>query len=122
MILQIFSQPIVIFFFYGLAFFSMGIALLTTVRRPLRLPLVIALPWLAAFGIVHGAHEWIGMLEFVPAYEDLASTSIGFAVTAIGTLGVNAQELAEQMVKSARDFAGGKLPDDVVVVILKLKG
>lgn len=89
MILQILRQPTVIFFFYGLSFFSLGIALLTTVRRPLRLPLVIALPWLAAFGIVHGIHEWIDLLEFIPAYEDLGSRNIEFAIAAVGTLGIS---------------------------------
>ncbi|MHB0976473.1 MAG: PP2C family protein-serine/threonine phosphatase [Candidatus Aquicultorales bacterium] len=89
MILEILRQKTIVFFFYGLAFFSMGVALLTTVRRPLRLPLIIALPWLAAYGILHGIHEWIGLVELMPEYEDLVSTSIQFAALGVGTLAVS---------------------------------
>ena len=51
-----------IFFIYGLAFFSMGIALsLETTRAP-RLAERRVLRPLAVFGLLHGMHEWIEIL------------------------------------------------------------
>lgn len=53
---------VVIFFIYGLAFFSMGIALsLETMRAP-RLAERRVLRPLAVFGLLHGMHEWIEIL------------------------------------------------------------
>ncbi len=50
-----------IFFFYGLAFFSMGLAIAFEARRyPLLAESRVLLP-LAFFGIVHGGHEWFEM-------------------------------------------------------------
>jgi signal transduction histidine kinase len=52
---------IAVYFFYGLAFFTMGVALALTTRQTSRLRFARALPCLAAFGIVHGFHEWFEM-------------------------------------------------------------
>lgn len=53
---------VLIFFVYGLAFFSMGIALsLETTRAP-RLAERRVLRPLAVFGLLHGMHEWIEIL------------------------------------------------------------
>ena len=53
---------VLIFFIYGLAFFSMGIALsLETMRSP-RLAERRVLRPLAIFGLLHGMHEWIEIL------------------------------------------------------------
>jgi two-component system sensor histidine kinase UhpB len=53
---------VLIFFVYGLAFFSMGIALsLETMRAP-RLAERRVLQPLAVFGLLHGMHEWIEIL------------------------------------------------------------
>jgi signal transduction histidine kinase len=49
----------IVFFIYGLAFFTMGLALLLESGR---LPLLVerhALILLAVFGLLHGLHEWI---------------------------------------------------------------
>jgi signal transduction histidine kinase len=52
---------ILVFFIYGLAFFSMGLALmLESGRSPLLAGASILLP-LALFGILHGIHEWLEM-------------------------------------------------------------
>jgi signal transduction histidine kinase len=49
---------LIVFFVYGLAFFSMGIALtLETGRSPLLAERRLLKP-LAAFGLLHGSHEW----------------------------------------------------------------
>lgn len=56
---------IVIFFFYGLAFFSMGIAVIIEGDRSADERLRLALRPLAAFGIIHGLNEWIDMFELI---------------------------------------------------------
>ncbi|HJS20396.1 MAG TPA: sensor histidine kinase [Anaerolineales bacterium] len=50
-----------IFFIYGLAFFSMGLLVAVEGGRASDVRLRRALPPLAAFGLVHAAHEWMGM-------------------------------------------------------------
>lgn len=53
---------IVIYLVYGLAFFSLGLAVALESRRASELPLGRQLPWLAAFGLVHALVEWADML------------------------------------------------------------
>jgi signal transduction histidine kinase len=53
----IINRPIVLFV-YGLTFFLMGLAIFLQSRRYSRLRLARDLNWLAAFGILHGIHEW----------------------------------------------------------------
>ena len=50
-----------IYFIYGLAFFSMGLLVAIEGGRASDVRLRRALPPLAAFGLIHAAHEWIGM-------------------------------------------------------------
>lgn len=50
-----------IYFIYGLAFFSMGLLVAMEGERASDVRLRRALPPLAAFGLVHAAHEWIDM-------------------------------------------------------------
>src|SRR5215207_1650630 len=57
------NRPIVLFV-YGLAFFVMGLAVFLQSRRHSRLRLARDLYWLAAFGVLHGIHEW-GIM-FIP--------------------------------------------------------
>jgi len=49
---------VLLFFFYGLAFFSMGIALSLEISRSSMLAEKRVLIPLALFGLLHGAHEW----------------------------------------------------------------
>lgn len=57
-----FSQNIIgVFFFYGLAFFSMGLAVLLEISHSSELDFARALKPLAIFGLVHGSHEWFEM-------------------------------------------------------------
>ena len=53
---------VLIFFIYGLAFFSMGIALSLESMRAPRLAERRVLRPLAIFGLLHGMHEWIEIL------------------------------------------------------------
>lgn len=49
---------------YGEVFILMGVALALQYRRHRSLRLARSVPWLAAFGLTHGAHEW--GLVFIP--------------------------------------------------------
>ncbi|MFN2105841.1 MAG: histidine kinase [Candidatus Promineifilaceae bacterium] len=63
---QIFEQHLItIYFFYGLAFFSMGLALLVETGRSSEFPFAEAMAPLAAFGIIHGFHEWLEMFQLL---------------------------------------------------------
>lgn len=64
---------IVVFFFYGLAFFSMGLAIMLESRRSSEFPLAAAMAPLAGFGIVHGLQEWFEMFELL---EEAGATNI----------------------------------------------
>ncbi|MBI5649533.1 MAG: GAF domain-containing protein [Chloroflexi bacterium] len=57
-----------IYFFYGVAFFAMGLAVALEARRNSELVLSRHLPWLAAFGLAHSAVEWCDM--FLMMYPD----------------------------------------------------
>jgi len=54
---------IVVFFLYGLAFFALGLALLLAARRKSEFRFAQAIRPLAAFGILHGLHEWYEMYQ-----------------------------------------------------------
>jgi signal transduction histidine kinase len=58
---------VAVFFVYGLAFFAMGLALALAARRPSELQFAQAIRPLAAFGLVHGIHEWFEMFQKVAA-------------------------------------------------------
>jgi signal transduction histidine kinase len=48
----------IIYFIYGLTFFVMGLAIALQSRHSSHLELIRSLNWLAAFGFLHGFHEW----------------------------------------------------------------
>jgi signal transduction histidine kinase len=52
-----------VFFFYGLAFFVMGVALAVASRQESEMVFVRAILPLALFGVLHGAHEWLEMFQ-----------------------------------------------------------
>lgn len=54
-----------VFFIYGLAFFILGVAVALETRRHSGLVLQRHLPWLAAFGFIHSAVEWIDMFLLI---------------------------------------------------------
>src|SRR5512141_830209 len=57
------STFILIYLVYGLAFFSMGLAITLEVHRSVDDRLRLALRALALFGFLHGIHEWIEIFE-----------------------------------------------------------
>ncbi len=66
---------VVVFFLYGLAFFTMGLALILAYRKTSEFRFARAILPLAAFGILHGVHEWIEM------YQKIAVLVSGHAPT-----------------------------------------
>ncbi len=91
-----------VFFLYGLAFFTTGLALALASRRRSRFRFAQAIRPLAAFGILHGAHEWIEMFQkiglqlgtYTPTVPQemgrLAVLSLSFLMLlAFGGLGLN---------------------------------
>lgn len=67
---------VTVYFFYGLSFFSMGLAVLLEAGRSSQLDFARTLRPLAGFGLVHGGHEWLEMFILIdpriaasPAYD-----------------------------------------------------
>ncbi len=83
-----------IFFFYGLAFFSMGLVIAVEYGRAGDLRLRHALRPLAVFGLIHGGHEWLEMfmlLEFLPGQQ---SAAVLWSALRIGLLAFSFLSLA----------------------------
>jgi signal transduction histidine kinase len=77
------NHPI-IFFIYGQVFFVLGIAILLQSRRYSRLDLARSLPWLAAFGLMHGLNEWGDL--FIPIQTPFVTHSVTHLLRAAQTL------------------------------------
>ena len=58
------TNRVIVLTVYGQVFFVLGLAIALQSLKRSTLALARPLPWLAAFGIVHGFHEW-GYL-FIP--------------------------------------------------------
>jgi signal transduction histidine kinase len=84
---------VLIYFFYGLAFFSMGLLVALEGGRSSDIRLRKALRPLAAFGIVHAFHEWIEMFEQMghvqnnPAYWGLGLSILAFSFISLAAFG-----------------------------------
>jgi signal transduction histidine kinase len=59
-----------VFFFYGLAFFAMGLVVLLESGRASEFRFARALLPLALFGLLHGAHEWFEMFQLFAAAKN----------------------------------------------------
>lgn len=55
------ADMMIIYFFYGLSFWGLGLAASLQLRRGSDIPLRRQLPWLAAFGFAYGTTGWIDM-------------------------------------------------------------
>jgi len=65
-----FMQNIVyVYFFYGLAFFAMGLVVLLESGRATEFRFARALLPLALFGLIHGSHEWFEMFQIFEAHK-----------------------------------------------------
>lgn len=84
-----------IYFFYGLAFFSMGLLVAMEGGRSTDARLRMALRPLAGFGLVHAAHEWLEMFHvmghfndfFVGVYPLLALSILAFSFLSLAAFG-----------------------------------
>jgi len=63
-----------IYFIYGLMFFVLGLAIALQSRFSSRLDLARSLKWLAAFGFLHGFHEWGDL--FIPLQAEYLPPAI----------------------------------------------
>ncbi len=61
----------IIYFIYGLVFFVVGLAIALQSRHSSRLDLARTITWLAAFGFLHGFHEWGDL--FIPLQAEYLS-------------------------------------------------
>lgn len=59
------ADTVLVFFVYGLASFTMGLIVLVELRRARASPLASSLRFLAAFGLLHGAAQWLVMASLV---------------------------------------------------------
>jgi signal transduction histidine kinase len=63
---EFFTRNIItVYFFYGLSFFTMGLAVLLEISHASELDFSRALRPLAGFGMVHGSHEWLEMFLLI---------------------------------------------------------
>lgn len=88
---QFFLQHIdVVFFFYGLSFFCMGLAiLLESSRSAARFEFARALRPLGYFGVIHGSHEWFEMFLILDPDINDTSCSNWIAVVRIILLAIS---------------------------------
>jgi signal transduction histidine kinase len=71
---EFFTRNIVIvYFFYGLAFFTMGLVVWLESNRTSEFRIARAFGLLAGFGMIHGLHEWFEMFEKI---SEAGATSI----------------------------------------------
>jgi signal transduction histidine kinase len=78
-----------IYFFYGLSFFSMGLAVLLEVGHSSEFDFSRALRPLAGFGLVHGSHEWFEMFLLMNGDFEATSNSIWISVVRLALLGAS---------------------------------
>jgi len=79
---------VAVFFVYGLAFFSMGVAVALEVGRSPSLGEARVLRPLAVFGIVHGIHEWYELILLQADWQAIELPIIFFLIR-VGLLGVS---------------------------------
>ncbi len=94
---------IIIFFFYGLAFYSMGLALFVESGRASELGFARSMRLLAGFGILHGIHEWLDMTQqgvmvyhHLPIYTWLMWVRLAILVTSFLSLLLFGEQLLGQ--------------------------
>jgi signal transduction histidine kinase len=99
----------IILFLYGQVFFVMGLAIALQSRRYSRLDLARSLQWLAAFGIIHGLHEWGDL--FIPLQSAYLSQPVVRALNLahLVTLGISFACLFEFGMSLLRSLATKQL-------------
>ncbi len=77
---------IYIYFLYGLAFFALGLVLLSEGRHTSEFRFARALRPLACFAFVHSAHEWFEMFQIVAAHTTGHTAGLGEEAVRVGIL------------------------------------
>jgi signal transduction histidine kinase len=77
---------IVVFFTYGLAFFCMGLVVMLEGGRATDARLKHALRPLAAFGLIHGVHEWLDMFDQLNLLSEFAGGPVVWNAVRLGLL------------------------------------
>ncbi|NIS79035.1 MAG: hypothetical protein GTO14_02150 [Anaerolineales bacterium] len=83
-----------IFFVYGLAFFSMGLAITLEAGRGTDERLRHALRPLAGFGLLHGTHEWMEMFQILQLLPGQASMPLAWESVRVALLAYSFLSLA----------------------------
>ncbi len=79
-----------VYFFYGLTFFVMGLVLALLIdRQALDYKFARALQFLAAFGILHGVHEWFEMFQQIAALTNDHTPAVPEEVVRLTILGAS---------------------------------
>ncbi len=78
-----------IYFVYGLAFFSMGLAVMLESRRTSELPIARSMWLLAAFGLSHGIHEWVDMGQILGGTQNPWVYSTAFELGRVALLALS---------------------------------
>lgn len=85
-----FMQNIVyVYFFYGLAFFGLGLVVLLESTRSSEFRFARALRPLALFGFIHGGHEWFEMFQIFAAHQSGHTAGLEEELVRIGMLAVS---------------------------------
>jgi signal transduction histidine kinase len=79
----------IIYFFYGLAFFSMGLVTSLEAGRASGSQLQRALRYLGVFGLLHGIHEWFEIFILLELLPGQARVVLGYAIVRVGLLVVS---------------------------------
>jgi signal transduction histidine kinase len=77
---------VIIFFFYGLAFFSMGLVTSLEADRASGERLRRALRYLGAFGVLHGLHEWYEIFVILEILPGQSSSALVYEWLRVGLL------------------------------------
>lgn len=99
------KNQVLIYFAYGLAFFMMGLSVALRGRRPSSFHLARSLPYLAAFGILHGLAVWGYLLIPIQALFLYFSTVVLLKVLHAGVFALSFLSLA---------LFGAKLLSDIL--------
>ena len=75
-----------VYFFYGLAFFTLGLVVQAESARATEFRFARALPSLAVFGFLHGMHEWYEMFLVLAAHETGFSATIPAEIIRVAVL------------------------------------
>jgi signal transduction histidine kinase len=105
-------QYILLFFVYGLAFYSMGIsALLQHTHGDSSFPLLKSIKYLGGFGIIHGTVEWLLMIliadiypQYDPMITELAILLNALSFTFLWIFGIKLFEYNEKVKKILKNL------------------